>query len=163
MVKWIRIGIPGAAPTPNDQLNNSISINATSSSIAPGENSCIITPIRDASNETITSLLGYKDSSGEVVEAGPFDRFTPLGTIIPFALSQGLTGTAVVEATQGWLWCNGATLTDSKYQDLSGALGTTYGSQGQLPDLRGRTIFGDLESGIYAIRSCLRWKEHRFT
>ena len=65
----------------------------------------------------------------------------PAGTIVMFAGSQ---------APEGWLWCEGASLsaaTDgAKYQKLWEAIGTTWGGSGQtafnVPDFRGRALMG---------------------
>lgn len=65
-------------------------------------------------------------------------RSTPAGTIVSF------TGSVVPE---GWALCAGGTVSRSVYADLFTAIGTTYGTGDgattfNLPDLRGRTVFG---------------------
>ena len=149
MVNWIRIGTSNTPDTlpPLDQSANSISINATGIYQAPREGQLIIKPLRDNKSNYDTDasgavLLGYTTPSGEVVQAGWLPEGSgstggSTGMIIPFA------GTP---APEGWLLCDGTSYLDALYPDLSGVIGTTYGSDGagtfRVPDLRGRTIFG---------------------
>jgi microcystin-dependent protein len=61
----------------------------------------------------------------------------PAGTVVAFA------GAAVPE---GWLLCDGSTVSPTLYPALFGAIATQYGGDGintfLLPDLRGRTTVG---------------------
>ena len=66
------------------------------------------------------------------------NRTTPAGTIVAFA---GTTAPA------GWALCYGQAIDRSSNADLFGSIGTTYGAGNgsttfNLPDLRGRSIFG---------------------
>jgi microcystin-dependent protein len=60
-----------------------------------------------------------------------------MGMIMPVAFNY---------APQGWLVCDGSTLSISQFSALYALLGTTYGGDGvtsfKLPDLRGRTVLG---------------------
>ena len=62
---------------------------------------------------------------------------TPIGSVIPFA---GIT------IPNGWLDCDGSSLSRSEYRRLFNIIGTTYGSVDSdsfnIPDLRGRTVIG---------------------
>lgn len=74
---------------------------------------------------------------------------TPAGTIVAFA------GTT---APQGWALCSGEAISRTTYAELYTAIGTHYGSGDgsstfNLPDLRGRTVFGkDNMGGTAATR-----------
>lgn len=62
----------------------------------------------------------------------------PSGTVVSFA---GNT------APEGWLMCDGSAISRNDYADLYSVIGTTYGNGNgstsfNIPDLRGRTIFG---------------------
>lgn len=64
--------------------------------------------------------------------------FLPVGTVVPFA------GTVV---PAHWLFCDGSVRNVADFPLLSAALGTNFGASGgagtfNLPDLRGRAIFG---------------------
>jgi microcystin-dependent protein len=63
--------------------------------------------------------------------------FVPAGTILPFGGSS---------APKGWLLCNGASVTRSKYAALFAAIGTNWGSADgshfNVPDLQGKFIRG---------------------
>jgi len=66
----------------------------------------------------------------------------PVGTIMPYA---GNVDAASLPL--GWLACDGASHLRATFPDLSGVLGDTYGGNPtnfNVPDLRGRTIYGDL-------------------
>ena len=66
----------------------------------------------------------------------------PVGTIMPYA---GNVDAASLPL--GWLACDGASHLRATFPNLSAVLGTTYGgdlTNFNVPDLRGRTIYGDL-------------------
>ena len=63
----------------------------------------------------------------------------PIGTVVPFA---GPVNEAQLE-TQGWMYCNGNSVSRTTYPELVNAIGTAFGegdgsSTFNLPDLRGR-------------------------
>jgi microcystin-dependent protein len=61
----------------------------------------------------------------------------PIGTVFSFAGSS---------APNGWMVCDGSSLSRVNYRSLYNVIGTTYGSDDgttfNIPDLRGRTILG---------------------
>lgn len=65
---------------------------------------------------------------------------TPVGTVIWYASST---------PPAGYLECDGEVLSATDYPALVAVLGTTYGVNGQLPDLRGRFIRGWDHSRIF--------------
>ena len=68
----------------------------------------------------------------------------PAGTVTAYA------GTV---APDGWLLCNGASVSTTTYADLFSAISTTYGGSGgsfTLPDLRGRVPYGATSVGTAA-------------
>jgi microcystin-dependent protein len=74
--------------------------------------------------------------------SGTFGDF-PIGTIIPFA---GTLNQQQLQA-QGWLYCNGNTVSRTQYEKLFSVIGTGFGggdgiSTYGLPDLRGRFFRG---------------------
>lgn len=80
----------------------------------------------------------YTGSAWTQLQSGATTRSTPAGTIVAF------TGTNVPE---GWALCSGAAVSRTEYAELFAAIGATYGmgdgsTTFNLPDLRGRTIFG---------------------
>jgi len=91
--------------------------------------------------ETDTASYRWCTSLGPVVWTG----MIPVGTVQSFA------GTT---EPPGWLFCFGQSLnatSNPQYADLWGMLGTTYGGSGvtafNLPDLRGRAVFGKDDMG----------------
>ena len=69
-----------------------------------------------------------------IVPIGDF----PIGTVAPFA---GPVNEAQLEG-QGWMYCNGNSISRTTYADLFGAIGTAYGegdgsSTFNLPNFRG--------------------------
>ncbi|NES68869.1 MAG: tail fiber protein, partial [Okeania sp. SIO2D1] len=75
-----------------------------------------------------------KDKTGYVV---------PVGTIVAYAASS---------APEGWLLCDGKSVSTSKYSDLYEVIGTTYGgsnSNFNLPNLQGRVPVGYDETVHY--------------
>ena len=73
----------------------------------------------------------------------------PAGTVMAYAGST---------APSGWMFCDGSAVSRSTYSTLYSAIGTTYGTGNgsttfNVPDLRGRTIFGkDDMGGVAASR-----------
>ena len=67
----------------------------------------------------------------------------PVGSIMMHA---GTGSNTNYDAPEGWLFLNGTTPPDywsnSKYDELQAILGTTWGSDGALPDFGGRTVVG---------------------
>lgn len=76
---------------------------------------------------------GPKGDKGDKGDAGPEG---PQGSSVPPGCFMWFCGNT---APNGWLECNGATLTISQYQQLFAVIGTTYGGDGvttfTLPDL----------------------------
>lgn len=75
------------------------------------------------------------------------DNAIPIGVVFPFA------GTA---APNGWILCDGRSLSTTTYADLFTAVGYAYGGSGgsfNVPDLRGRVVAGrDVDQGGYGNR-----------
>jgi microcystin-dependent protein len=93
-------------------------------------------------NNASSSVSGASGSlTGSVV--------LPSGVIVPFAGGPGVTpnpGTRQ-DLPDGWLLCNGATISRTAYSALFTVVGTTYGAGDgsttfHVPDLRGRIIVG---------------------
>lgn len=86
--------------------------------------------------------IGPRGATGERGPAG-LDAKLPAGTITMFAGSTAPTG---------WLICDGRSVSSTDYPELYAAIGTTYGGYGtnfQLPDLRGRFPVGK-NSGTFS-------------
>jgi microcystin-dependent protein len=75
------------------------------------------------------------------------DNAVPIGVVFPFA------GTA---APNGWILCDGRSLSTTTYAALFAAVGYAYGGSGgnfNVPDLRGRVVAGrDVDQGGYGNR-----------
>lgn len=87
----------------------------------------------------------YSGSTWTLLQSGA-TRTTPAGTIVAF------TGTIIPD---GWALCSGAAVSRTGYPELFAAIGTTYGNGDgsttfNLPDLRGRTVFGKDNMGSTA-------------
>ena len=85
---------------------------------------------------------GPRGATGERGPAG-VDAKLPSGTITMFAGST---------APAGWLICDGRSVSSTDYPELYAVIGTTYGGYGtnfQLPDLRGRFPVGK-DTGTFA-------------
>lgn len=82
-----------------------------------------------------TGAVGATGATGGKGDPGtPGSTGMPTGMVMPFA---GLT------APTGWLACNGQTIANSgDTADLYALLGTTYGTAGKVPDLRGYFVRG---------------------
>jgi microcystin-dependent protein len=101
---------------------------------------------RSALGATITGDAVYTavDAAAArgIIDAAQAVRGTPTGAMIAFA---GVTAPA------GWLLCAGQSVSRATYADLFAVLQTTYGSVDgnsfNLPDLRGRSIFGKDDMG----------------
>ena len=76
-----------------------------------------------------TSILGQITS----ISPGILNQIIPVGTIIAYS---GAT------IPTGWKECDGSIISSVTYPELYALLGTTYGSLGKLPDLKGRSIIG---------------------
>jgi len=97
-----------------------------------------ITTAKVANDAIITT--GIRDASITLPKIDPTALsvlLMPPSSIIPYA------GTTL---PQGWLRCDGSSVDAGTYPALFAAIGTTYGGNGapnfNLPDLRGRAIFG---------------------
>lgn len=75
------------------------------------------------------------------------DNAVPVGVVFPFA------GTA---APNGWILCDGRSLSTTTYATLFASIGYAYGGSGanfNVPDLRGRVVAGrDVDQGGYGNR-----------
>lgn len=93
----------------------------------------IATKIDEPAGPSADDLLQYTGSAWSAVG----DLLTPTGAVLPFA------GTTL---PTNWLWCDGSAVSQTTYADLYGVIGVTYGDPGggnfNLPDLRGRAVFG---------------------
>jgi microcystin-dependent protein len=90
-----------------------------------------ISGITEATAENSTKM-----ASTAFVTTAVANATVPAGTVVAFA------GTT---APTGWALCDGSALNTTTYSALFAAIGTTYGGSGStfnLPDLRGRTVFG---------------------
>jgi microcystin-dependent protein len=90
-----------------------------------------ISGITEAMAENSTKMASTAFVTNAVANAA-----VPAGTVVAFA------GTT---APTGWALCDGSALNTTTYSALFAAIGTTYGGSGStfnLPDLRGRTVFG---------------------
>lgn len=92
-----------------------------------------------------TGSAGPTGPRGATGERGPagLDAKLPAGTITMFAGSTAPTG---------WLICDGRSVSSADYPELYAVIGTTYGGYGtnfQLPDLRGRFPVGK-NSGTFS-------------
>ncbi len=101
---------------------------------------------RSALGATITGDAVYTavDAAAAriAIDAAQAVRGTPTGAMVAFA---GVTAPA------GWLLCAGQSVSRATYADLFAVLQTTYGSVDgnsfNLPDLRGRSVFGKDDMG----------------
>lgn len=84
-----------------------------------------------------TGPTGATGATGPPGPTGASGGGIPVGMVLPYA---GLT------VPSSYLICDGSSLLRSAYPDLFSALGTTYGAADgthfNLPDLRGRTVYG---------------------
>lgn len=90
---------------------------------------------------TKTGSTGLKGETGPPGADGANGDTFPVGMISPFA---------GYSAPTGWLLCDGSSYSSATYPDLNEVIGTTYGGGGgnfNVPDLRGRAIFGTSTSG----------------
>ena len=90
-------------------------------------------------------LNGYAAASigTAALQSGVNEALAPIGAVLPFAGSS---------APAGWLLCAGQAVSRSTYAALFGVLATTYGvgdgtTTFNLPDLRGRAVFGRDDMG----------------
>lgn len=101
--------------------------NAATGDLDLGSNK--ITNLTDPTADQDAATKKYVDDNTDSI---------PPGVIAPYA------GTS---APAGWLLCDGSSVSTSTYSALEAVIGTTYGNSGgagtfDLPDLRGRTVFG---------------------
>jgi microcystin-dependent protein len=95
----------------------------------------------------VTSHVSNEQDEKELVVETWEDSFTmvevPVGTIVPFA---GQPRRTAELQSQGWLKCNGDSVSRLDYPELYVAIGTQYGGDGNpnfaLPDLRGMMLRG---------------------
>lgn len=93
-------------------------------------------------NVRISEAMRVSGDQTVTGDKGP-GGFAPAGAIMPYA------GAA---APSGWLLCYGQAVSRTTYADLFAALSTTYGAGDgsttfNLPDLRGRAVFGQDDMG----------------
>ena len=99
---------------------------------------------------------GPRGATGERGPAG-LDAKLPAGTITMFAGST---------APAGWLICDGRSVSSTDYPELYAVIGTTYGGYGtnfQLPDLRGRFPVGKNSGTFSALGSKGGEEKHTLT
>ena len=94
------------------------------------------TPLQRLSVTGNIAVTGDISATGDI--SGATSVFMPAGALIPYAGSSAPTG---------WLLCAGQAVSRTTFATLFAAVGTTYGSGDgsttfNLPDLRGRAIFG---------------------
>ena len=100
--------------------------------------------------------IGPRGATGERGPAG-LDAKLPAGTITMFAGST---------APAGWLICDGRSVSSTDYPELYAVIGTTYGGYGtnfQLPDLRGRFPVGKNSGTFSALGSKGGEEKHTLT
>lgn len=100
--------------------------------------------LKTASNlSEISSAAAKETAMGNL----KIDNAVPIGVVFPFA------GTA---APNGWILCDGRSLSTTTYADLFASIGYAYGGSGgnfNVPDLRGRVVAGrDVDQGGYGNR-----------
>jgi len=100
-----------------------------------------------------TAKIGDVQVTAAKLAAAAVELLTPRGIISPYAAAT---------APAGWLICNGDTLPNGSgtvqgqtlnFASLYALLGSTYGSAGKLPDLRGRVIAGIDSTGLTDINA----------
>lgn len=102
--------------------------------------------IRDEVNSYTRQVLG----SSNTTNANSFvstSGILPSGIILPYGGGTGVSGTTYITIPDGWLLCNGATVSRTAYSALFNIIGTTYGSGDgsttfNVPNLLGRTVVG---------------------
>ena len=83
----------------------------------------------------------YNDKFNTVPYAKAADNGVPVGAIMPFAGAVS-SGGGLEEPINGWIVCNGATLTNNaKFDKLKSVLGSAWGAN-RVPDLRGTFLRG---------------------
>ncbi len=83
----------------------------------------------------------YNDKFNTVPYAKAADNGVPVGAIMPFAGAVS-SGGGLEEPINGWIVCNGATLTnDAKFDKLKSVLSNAWGAN-KVPDLRGTFLRG---------------------
>lgn len=101
----------------------------------------------DAAQEAANTAQQSADNANLNAESAKStaNKNTPVGTVMYFAKA---------EPPEGYLACNGATVSRSTYSALFSAIGTTYGTGDNsttftLPDLRDRVAWGRTNVGTY--------------
>lgn len=129
------------ASNPFEEISNSNQSN-TNQIISPNQ------LLENVSKEEIFSYV-FKQFIRNELEKEAIDFKMPVGAVISYA--------GLVEP-QGWLFCYGQAIDRTVYRNLYDIIGTTYGpgdgmNTFNIPDLRGRSIFGDDQmGGIFANR-----------
>lgn len=96
--------------------------------------------------------LAVIDPTGDPIDVASLAGVVPAGNL-PASIVNGVVFTgmlapcALTAAPAGWLLCFGQAVSRTTYANLFSAIGTTYGTGDgattfNLPDLRGRTLFG---------------------
>jgi microcystin-dependent protein len=99
--------------------------------------------------QTANNLSEISSSAAKETAMGnlKIDNAVPVGVVFPFA------GTA---APNGWILCDGRSLSTTTYAALFASIGYAYGGAGanfNVPDLRGRVVAGrDIDQGGYGNR-----------
>ncbi|MFZ2587894.1 MAG: phage tail protein [Alphaproteobacteria bacterium] len=112
-------------------------------------------------NGTANRLMGY-DGSGLVGEVSVGSGLSLVSGVLAAAVVGVPSGVVVpfagAVAPSGWMMCDGSAVSRATYADLFTAVGTVFGSGDgsttfNLPDLRGRSVFGvDAMGGSAASR-----------
>ncbi len=149
---YSQVGIGTTSPDNSSQLDvNSTSKGLLTPRMTSAQKSAISNPATGLliyQTDGVSGFYYYTGSSWINLTSGGTGG-VPAGTVMAYAGSTAPTG---------WIFCDGSAVSRSTYATLFAAIGTTYGSGNgsttfNLPDLRGRTIFGkDDMGGIAASR-----------
>jgi microcystin-dependent protein len=98
-------------------------------------------------NTTLNIYQWNKGTDAVPVWASLMPDVFPVGYARPiFSEPPSLTGVVEIPSASGWLLCNGAAVLEADYPDLFTLIGGAYGvpaaGQFNLPDTRGRDLFG---------------------
>lgn len=133
--------------------SKSNSIYGSSSNVTPETNTVIVGvyafgTITNTSNIDVEDIIHAYESNDKVIQSlnSKLDAsLLPVGSIIPYGASK---------TPDGYLLCNGATVSRTTYSDLFAAIGTTWGSGDgsttfTLPGLIDRVPWGSFTAGTY--------------
>lgn len=89
----------------------------------------------------LKTVFTNPDALREFVFETVADAFCPIGSILTYTAS-----VSAEDVPEGWLLCNGQSVSRSTYTKLFDKIGTTYGSDNtatfKLPNLKGRVVMG---------------------